>query len=74
MARKIRMRKEENVSNLIKNMGIISNNTWIDYNDIEKGGILIFKMNDKPNKYFWVSPSSRPFSLTNINQVIKKTD
>jgi len=46
------MRKEENVSNLIKNMGIISNNTWIDYNDIEKGGILIFKMNDKPNKYF----------------------
>ena len=43
------------------------NNTWIDYNDIQKGGELIFKMNDKPNKDFGVSNLSRPFSLSNDN-------
>jgi predicted alpha-1,2-mannosidase len=50
------------------------NNTWIDYNDIQNGGSLIFEMNDKPNKYFGVSPLSKPFSLTNISQEIKKTN
>jgi predicted alpha-1,2-mannosidase len=43
------------------------NNTWIDYNDIQKGGKLIFKMNDKPNKDFGISNLSRPFSLSNDN-------
>ncbi|MDG1291911.1 MAG: GH92 family glycosyl hydrolase [Flavobacteriaceae bacterium] len=43
------------------------NNTWIDYNDIQKGGKLIFKMNDKPNKDFGVSNLSKPFSLSNDN-------
>tara|TARA_B100000767_G_scaffold146866_1_gene138393 strand:- start:876 stop:1007 length:132 start_codon:yes stop_codon:yes gene_type:complete len=40
----------------------------------KKGGRLIFEMNDKPNKYFGVSPLSKPFSLTNIRQEIKKTE
>ena len=40
------------------------NNTWIDYNDILKGGYLLFEMNAKPNKEFGVSKTSRPFSLT----------
>ena len=40
------------------------NNTWIDYNDITKGGYLLFEMNAKPNKEFGVSKTSRPFSLT----------
>mgnify|MGYP001258363454 FL=1 len=43
------------------------NNTWIDYNDIQKGGKLIFKMNDKPNKDFGISNLSKPFSLSNDN-------
>ena len=43
------------------------NNTWIGFNDIQKGGKLIFKMNDKPNKDFGVSNLSRPFSLSNDN-------
>ena len=43
------------------------NYTWIDYNDIQKGGKLIFKMNDKPNKDFGISNLSRPFSLSNDN-------
>jgi len=40
------------------------NNTWIDYNDITKGGYLLFEMSAKPNKEFGVSETSRPFSLT----------
>ena len=40
------------------------NNTWIDYNDIQKGGRLIFKMNHKPNKDFGISNTSIPYSLT----------
>ena len=40
------------------------NNTWIDYNDIIRGGYLLFEMNAKPNKEFGVSKTSRPFSLT----------
>nr|WP_291870204.1 GH92 family glycosyl hydrolase [Maribacter sp.] len=43
------------------------NNTWLDYNDIQKGGRLLFEMNGTPNKKFGVSTSSRPFSLTKTN-------
>jgi predicted alpha-1,2-mannosidase len=43
------------------------NNTWIDYNEIQKGGILYFKMDTTPNKDFGNSTSSKPFSLTNDN-------
>jgi len=44
------------------------NNTWIDYNEIQKGGTLYFKMDATPNKDFGNSISSKPFSLTNDNQ------
>ena len=43
------------------------NNTWIDYNEIQKGGSLYFKMDATPNKDFGNSISSKPFSLTNDN-------
>lgn len=43
------------------------NNTWIDYNEIQKGGTLYFKMDATPNKDFGNSISSKPFSLTNDN-------
>jgi predicted alpha-1,2-mannosidase len=43
------------------------NNTWIDYNEIQKGGTLYFKMDATPNKDFGNSTSSKPFSLTNDN-------
>ena len=43
------------------------NNTWIDYNEIQKGGALYFKMDATPNKDFGNSTSSKPFSLTNDN-------
>ena len=43
------------------------NNTWIDYDDIQKGGRLSFEMSRTPNKDFGVSTSSRPFSLTKNN-------
>ena len=47
------------------------NKTWIDYNDIQKGGSLDFEMSNRPNKDFGISPLSKPFSLTNINQETK---
>lgn len=43
------------------------NNTWIDYNEIQKGGALYFKMDATPNKVFGNSTSSKPFSLTKNN-------
>lgn len=46
------------------------NNTWIDYNEIQKGGSLHFKMDSIPNKDFGNSNSSKPFSLTNDNYII----
>ena len=49
------------------------NKTWIDYNDIQKGGSLDFEMSNRPNKDFGISPLSKPFSLTDINQETKKT-
>ena len=47
--------------------GIEYNKTWIDYNDIQKGGSLNFKMSNKPNKEFAISNNSIPFSLTKKN-------
>ena len=41
------------------------NNTWIGFDDIKKGGNLIFNMANKPNKDFGVSNLSKPFSLSN---------
>ena len=49
----------------LKLNGADYNNTWIGYNEIKKGGNLIFKMDNKPNKDFGVSNLSRPFSLSN---------
>ena len=46
------------------------NNTWIDYDEIQKGGSLHFKMDSIPNKDFGNSNSSKPFSLTNNNYII----
>ena len=40
------------------------NNTWINYNEIQKGGSLHFKMDITPNKDFGISSLSKPFSLT----------
>ena len=58
----------------LKLNGTNYNKTWIDYNDIQKGGSLDFEMSNRPNKDFGISPLSKPFSLTNINQETKKTD
>jgi putative alpha-1,2-mannosidase len=43
------------------------NNTWIDYDVIQKGGSLDFKMSGSPNKDFGVSIESKPFSMTKNN-------
>ena len=51
----------------LKLNGTIYNKTWIDYNDIQKGGSLNFEMDSKPNKDFGISSSSRPFSFTKDN-------
>ena len=51
----------------VKLNGIEYNKTWIDYNDIQKGGSLNFKMSNKPNKEFAISNNSIPFSLTKKN-------
>ena len=48
----------------LKLNGADYNNTWIGYDEIKKGGNLIFKMDNKPNKDFGVSNLSRPFSLS----------
>ena len=42
-------------------------NTWIDYNEIQKGGNLHFKMDSMPDKYFGNSSTSKPFSTTKNN-------
>ena len=57
-------------NHLIQSMGLNNttfNNTWIGYNEIQKGGVLYFKMGASPNKDFGISSSSKPFSLTNDN-------
>ena len=54
----------------LKLNGVNYNKTWIDYNDILKGGNLNFEMDIKPNKDFGVSSESKPYSLSNINQII----
>ena len=48
----------------LKLNGTNYNKTWIDYNDIQKGGSLNFEMDSKPNKEFGISSASRPFSFT----------
>lgn len=40
------------------------NKTWINYNSIMKGGILEYKMDEKPNKKWGTSENSRPYSYT----------
>jgi len=37
-------------------------NNWIDYESLQKGGILRFYMSDQPNEQRGTSPSSRPYS------------
>ena len=54
----------------LKLNGVNYNKTWIDYNDIQKGGNLNFEMDIKPNKDFGISSESKPYSLSNINQII----
>ena len=54
----------------LKLNGVNYNKTWIDYNDILKGGNLNFEMDIKPNKDFGVSSESKPYSLSNINKII----
>ena len=54
----------------LKLNGVNYNKTWIDYNDIQKGGNLNFEMDIKPNKDFGVSSESKPYSLSNINKII----
>ena len=63
---------ENNMDNnhFIQSMGLNNttyNNTWIGYNEIQKGGTLYFKMGASPNKDFGISTTSRPFSLTKNN-------
>ena len=49
----------------LKLNGAKYNKTWIDYNDIQKGGSLNFEMDIKPNKNFGTSSESKPYSLSN---------
>ena len=49
----------------LKLNGTNYNNTWIGFDEIKKGGNLIFNMANKPNKDFGVSNLSKPFSLSN---------
>ena len=51
----------------LKLNGANYNKTWIDYNDIQKGGSLNFEMDSKPNKDFGINIASRPFSFTKDN-------
>ena len=51
----------------LKLNGANYNKTWIDYNDIQKGGSLNFEMDSKPNKDFGINSASRPFSFTKDN-------
>jgi predicted alpha-1,2-mannosidase len=47
--------------------GVDYDKTWIDYDDIQRGGSLNFVMDNKPNKNFGISRASRPFSFTKDN-------
>ena len=51
----------------LKLNGINYNKTWIDYDNILKGGSLNFEMDIKPNKDFGISSESKPYSLSNNN-------
>jgi predicted alpha-1,2-mannosidase len=53
--------------NSLKLNGANYNKTWIDYNDIQKGGNLNFEMNSVPNKEFGISNVSSPYSMTKNN-------
>ncbi len=49
--------------------------SFITYDEIINGGILEFKMSDKPNKKLWTESESFPPSMTainNINEINKK--
>ena len=50
--------------NSLKLNGANYNKTWIDYDDIRKGGNLNFQMNSVPNKEFGISNMSIPYSMT----------
>jgi putative alpha-1,2-mannosidase len=51
----------------LKLNGANYNKTWIDYNDIQKGGNLNFEMNSVANKEFGISNMSSPYSMTKNN-------
>ena len=51
----------------VKLNGMNYNKTWIDYDNILKGGSLNFEMDIKPNKDFGISSESKPYSLSNNN-------
>jgi predicted alpha-1,2-mannosidase len=53
--------------NSLKLNGANYNKTWIDYNDIQKGGNLNFEMNSVANKEFGISNMSSPYSMTKNN-------
>ncbi len=40
------------------------NKTWVDHNDLLKGGSLELKMADQPNRTWGTADDSRPFSLS----------
>lgn len=42
--------------------------SWIDHHDLQRGGILEFKMTDQPNKNFATQKTSVPFSLSTVKQ------
>ena len=46
--------------------GIPYNKTWIDHNDLLKGGTLEFEMSENPNKKWGTDDDSVPFSLSGI--------
>ena len=46
--------------------GKLYNNTYLEFNDIQKGGELKFNMGVKPNKDWGSKTENRPFSISNL--------
>lgn len=44
--------------------GVAFNKTWVDHNDLQKGGILELEMADQPNRNWGTADDSVPFSLS----------
>jgi predicted alpha-1,2-mannosidase len=60
--------KENVYINSAKLNGEIWNKSFIEFNSIQSGGQIDFRMSDKPNKKWAANRESVPYSLSNSNQ------